>query len=618
MVRSVSPRMGLTIAAMVLALAWSAFLVTWHLRGRASPVDRLEATLVDVRFLIAGPRPAPPDVVIVAIDDDTVREAGRYPLSRTRIARLLRALARHEPKAIALDMLFLDPAAPDADQALADALRGAPAAIAAAAVFATGGSSLEESSPLSNVPVAERVLWPIEKLRDVAAVGTANLSTDYSGTPRHLPLLVRDREGVIPSLPLRAVMVAAGQEAELSRERISVGGAGVVTDLGYHMPLRFYGPRGSIRTISAGPILRGEPPEAELRGRLVMVGATATGTSDSFSTPFDPVLPGVEVLATALANLATDDALLRSRTVRWIDAATSMVVAVTAVLLLSIPQIGIGLLLLGTGLLAWTAVAIGSFFFGIWLSLALPLAAALPPTLVFVAAALALDRRNERRLETTQATLQRFHPRALADQLLATPDFLIQPVQQEAAVLFIDLSGFTGVSESLGPEQTREFLKSFHSVVEDEVSKGGGLVMNFMGDGAMMVFGLPKARVDDAERALSTAVGLIKKVTDWLDQLAPELRPRLGVRVGAHCGEIVASRLGGETHHITATGDCVNVASRLLEVAAQHKAVLAVSAGLFDRAQGASRIPALHFTQEHEVPIRGRAQPLSVRFWIRP
>ncbi|HEX8663821.1 MAG TPA: adenylate/guanylate cyclase domain-containing protein, partial [Beijerinckiaceae bacterium] len=486
--RFASLKAALTATAVALALAWSALLASWHLQGRASPLDRFEAPLADLRFLVGGPRPAPQDVVIVAIDDETVREAGRYPLSRTRMARLVRTLAQHRPKVIALDVLFLDPAAPEADQALADALRDGPAAIAAAAIFPAGGSALEDGDDLANAPIAERVMWPVERLRQAAAVGAANLSTDASGTPRHVPLLVRDRDGVVPSLALRATMVAAGKDAVLARGAIEVGDARIATDLGYHMPLRFYGPRGTIRTISAARILRGEAPAAELRGRIVVVGATATGTSDSFATPFDPVLPGVEVLATAVGNIVAGDALVRSPAVRRADAAAAVVLAVAAVVLLSLRRIGLGLWLLGAGAALWMAVAVAAFSAGIWLSMALPVAAAMPPALVFAAARLALDRRAERRLETAQAALRRFQPQALADQLVAAPDFLLKPVRQEAAVLFVDLSGFTGVSERIGPERTRDLLKALHSVVEAEVTAHGGLVLSFMGDGAMIVF----------------------------------------------------------------------------------------------------------------------------------
>jgi adenylate cyclase len=411
-------------------------------------------------------------------------------------------------------------------------------------------------------------------------------------------------------------MTAAAAEPELLRDGVRIGRAAVPTDLGYHMPLRFYGPRGTIRTVSAGSVLRGDAPGAELRGRIVVVGATATGTSDSFATPFDPVLPGVEVLATAVGNIVGGDALARTRTVRRIDAAAAVLLAVSTVLLLSMRRIGLGLLLFGTLAAVFATIVMIAFLLGTWFSLALPLAAAMPPALLYAAGRLALDRHTERRLEATQAAFRRFHSPALAEHLAAAPDFLLEPVQQEAAVLFIDLSGFTGVSEGLGPAKTRDLLKALHSIIEDEVTAGGGLVLSFMGDGAMIVFGLPAPRPDDAARALDAAIGLTERVRQWLDGLAPEVRRRLGVRVGGHLGAIVASRLGGDAHqHITCTGDCVNVASRLLEVAAQQHAVLAISTDLFNRARAASEAPVLGFSEERQVSIRGRSQLLSIRIW---
>jgi adenylate cyclase len=85
------------------------------------------------------------------------------------------------------------------------------------------------------------------------------------------------------------------------------------------------------------------------------------------------------------------------------------------------------------------------------------------------------------------------------------------------------------------------------------------------------------------------------------------------VRVGAHYGPVVVSRLGADTHqHITATGDSVNVASRLLEVARQEGALAALSADLL---RAAGDPPVAGIGPEREVAIRGRSRPLRVRLW---
>src|ERR1700734_3610648 len=79
-----------------------------ELNGVASPLDRIENLTLDWRFLLAGARPAPAGVVIVAIDDEALSEAGRDAPPREMMARLVRALASFHPRSIAIDIAFLN------------------------------------------------------------------------------------------------------------------------------------------------------------------------------------------------------------------------------------------------------------------------------------------------------------------------------------------------------------------------------------------------------------------------------------------------------------------------------------------------------------------------------
>jgi adenylate cyclase len=125
----------LTLAFVVVGFLWGGFLAGQHMAGRDRAFSRLEYLTLDWRFLLAGSRPAPRGVVIAAVDDDTLREAGRYPLPRDVLARIVRELGAHGPQVIAIDMLFVDPGQADADALLTDALRASPAVIAAAGLF---------------------------------------------------------------------------------------------------------------------------------------------------------------------------------------------------------------------------------------------------------------------------------------------------------------------------------------------------------------------------------------------------------------------------------------------------------------------------------------------------
>jgi adenylate cyclase len=201
--------------------------------------------------------------------------------------------------------------------------------------------------------------------------------------------------------------------------------------------------------------------------------------------------------------------------------------------------------------------------------------------------------------------------------LARDPNFLAEPVRQNAAVVFVDLSGFTSLSERLGPDRTRDLLKEFHTLVDREAVACSGMITSFQGDGAMILFGLPAPAGDDAARAAACALGLCSGVGQWLASLRLMASSELGFKVGCHFGLIVASRLGGGSyHHITATGDTVNVASRLMEVAASHGAELAVSDELL---RAAGRDCALFKSGElvgpEETRIRGRSGSLVIWLW---
>ena len=536
-----------------------------------------------------------------------MRASGSYPLPRKELARLVEAVAAKRPKALGLDILLLDRGPPEGDAALVAALRETPTVIAAAAIFERNAGSRHGFAPV------ERMIWPQDAFRAVAGTGLVNIATDHAGTARHLPLLIAGEGAMLPAFALRLAGLSARADPVVAGDAIMIGGVTTRTDLGFTLPLRFYGPRGTIRTVSAGDVLAGRVPDEAVADRIAIIGTTAIGTGDTFATPFDPVLPGVEVLATAVGHLTSGDGLRRTLAERRIDAAATIVLPVLTVLLIALRRIAVGILVLTVVTATWAALTIVAFRHGSWLSMSGPIAGVVPPAVAYVLARLWLDQRIERRLKTARDTLRRFQPRALADHLARSPDFLDRPVRQQAGILFIDLSGFTGMSERLGPERTRGVLKDLHGIIEEEATRHRGLVISFMGDGAMIVFGLPAPDRSDARATIAAAISLAERVRTWLAAVADRGSPPLSVRVGAHYGPVIVSRLGAETHqHITATGDSVNVASRLLEVARQEHANVVLSADVV----GAAGEPAVGgLGTERTVMIRGRREPLKVRLW---
>jgi adenylate cyclase len=615
------PGRALTLGFAIIAVLWGGYLGLGQLVGRSSPLDGVEYLSLDWRFRFCGPRSPPDDVVVVAIDDETTRLVGAFPPPRDVIARIVRGLQRAGADVIALDIAFLDPGDAEPTRVLAEALASAPTVVAAVGRF-DGRAAAPAAAPLADLAFAPRpsaILWPIDPLRAASEAGLVNLSTDADGAPRFVPLLYPDGEGYAPAFALAAAAASRHTTPSFSDASVRIGGEPIPLDLGFHLPLRFYGPRGAFAGLSAARVLGGEITPGALRGKVAVVGATVAAGADQFATPFDRSTPGVEVQATALANLLSGGGLARTPAVRRFDAATAVALPLLLVALIASPRPVLGLSTAALAFGVWLGVTVLAFERGVWLAVATPIAAAAPIAAAFGAARVVLERRRGARLERDNATLAGFQSPALLARLLEAPDFLRAPVRLNAAVVFVDLAGFTGASERLGPLATRDFIGEFQSIVGREVAAVGGVVISFMGDGAMILFGLPDPRPDDAARALRVIAALRRALEAWLAAGAGESTGVTGARFGATYGVVAASRLSAAGQdQITALGDPINVGSRLMEVGKQRGRSVVVGEDLVAAAGEAAEgitLGAGGEAEEATVDIRGRLAPVRVRLW---
>jgi adenylate cyclase len=611
-------RRSQTVIALLLAGLWGAALGYFHLTPGFDPLERIEATLADLRSTIVGVRPSPDIVSIVAIDDRTAAAHG-YPLDRGTLARLVTSIGALEPKALALDILLVDPGTEEGDSALAAALKQTPSIIAGAATFPQSLQAVTENAedPLAAVPQAQQLLLPQQRFADAAALGIVNVATDQSGVPRFIPLFSRAANRLDAAFPLRVAAIGLGAEPLIENNGIRLGARRIPTDTGQRLPLTFYGPAGSIRTFSAADALDGKLSADAVTGKVVVIGATVTGGGDVFPTPFDPILPGVEVMSTAITHLIAGDGMVRDSRTRQADAGIAVVLPVLLITLIAWRRSAIGYIIIGLTVIVWAMLNLAAFANGYWLSAALPIAAGLPPALIFGAAELWRDRSRATHFADQSERLQRIEAPGLGEWLARDPAFLAEPVRQNVSVVFIDLSGFTGLSEAVGPAAVREILSSFFELIDEEVRQHGGAITSFMGDGAMILFGLPAPADDDAARAAACATKLADRTRLFLAGHIELRRRRIGFKLGAHCGPIVASRLGsGDRQQITVTGDTVNVAQRLMEVAASRGAELALSAELLHNAgPNAAPLQRGELSGPFETKLRGRSRGITIYAW---
>ena len=601
------PRLFLALVCLVCTALWAGWLGKLHMAGQGSILDRAEAVTVDLRLLISGPLEPPTGIIIVAIDDATVSSEGQYPLGRDRLALLVDNIHKAGARGLAMDLLLLDKTDPAVDRTLETALAAFPTVIAGAALFEGGRQS---SQPL---PIATGTLRPLERFGAVAQVGLVNIVTDAGGTPRHMPLVITSSIGPEPTFATRAAGLAAVEPPSFTKDGVRISGVVLPLDLGWHLPLRPYGAGGHIPTISALTLLRDNAQNVDLDGKLVVIGATATGVGDRFSTVYDPIMPGVEVLATGIANLTETTSLIRDTRIRRIDTAVAFGLAIIIVLILFYVPLTLAMGLSFALLAIWLGLI--SLMFGqrYWLNAILPLAATLPPAVLTILIRQSIDRRHAKMLTIARTELSRFQAPVLAQMIAKDPNFLAVPVAQQAAILFVDLSGFTGLSERMGPTDTRNFLKTYHTKIVEICDQHNGVVLDFMGDGAMIGFGIPEHGPKDAKNALAGAIDLARTLNEWIkaSDVSADIK---GVRVGAHIGAVILSRLGHDSQQqITTTGDCVNVASRLMEVCKEFNGVVTASTNLVMAARATASV--LPPSAEKQVTIRGRQQKIAVAIW---
>ncbi|MBS8260590.1 adenylate/guanylate cyclase domain-containing protein [Roseibium polysiphoniae] len=597
---------GVALAA---GIVWAGTLTKNHLDGEASLIDRFETVLLDLRVILAGSREPPADVTIVAIDDPTVALLGKYPLSRANLAKLVNRIREAGAKALAIDMLLLGRSDEAEDMLLADSLDLLPSVIAEA------GRVTDSLHTEAGVPIVETVLSPIQSAAESAEVGLANVVTDSGGTPRHIPLFFLTRNGLQTAFALKALELFLAEPPTITKTGVRIGDRFQPLDQGWHLALNYYGPGGTISTISARSMFEDEAASnVDFTGQLVVLGVTATAVGDRFSTPFDPVMPGVEIQATAMANLLDATPLIRDDSRRILDSLAALFVTILGLAAVAFLPLAPASMLYLSLLAGWLVGTVVAFSYGYWLNSALPFAASLPPVIGLIIIRQVTDRLQTRQLLQGQEALSRFQSPRLAQKIADDPGFLLKPKEQAAAILFVDLSGFTGLSEQLGAVKTRNFLKHFHTLVADETGKAEGVVLDYMGDGAMLGFGVPDAELADAAKAFKCAFSLQAAVTAWLSTM-PTIAQTCRIRVGAHFGHVVLSRLGHDAQQqIAATGDCVNVASRLVDIAKDYGGTVVMSLELINAAGAASELktPA---PRCELVSIRGRKQTIQVGIW---
>jgi len=317
-------------------------------------------------FLRAAPhRPVSGSVTVVDIDEASLERLGQWPWPRYRVARLLERILEGGATAIGLDMVFAEPdrtslgvlsgeiqrdlgvgiglkgippEALDTDRALAGTLAAGPFVLGyqfdfdsmrgkscvlhplRAAVHSRGGTGV--TADLFDAP---GVVCNIPALSKAAgSSGFFNVTPDPDGLLRRIPLVIRHRGLLYPSLALAVTLHTRGGDAVMETgeegvESLRLGGKSIPLDRRGNLLVNYRGRRGIFPHVSASAVLDGTADPSLLEGKMVMVGATAAGLKEIRTTPLEPAQPGVEIHATVIDNLLAGDPIAVPRWARGLQ-----------------------------------------------------------------------------------------------------------------------------------------------------------------------------------------------------------------------------------------------------------------------------------------------------------
>jgi class 3 adenylate cyclase/tetratricopeptide (TPR) repeat protein len=167
-----------------------------------------------------------------------------------------------------------------------------------------------------------------------------------------------------------------------------------------------------------------------------------------------------------------------------------------------------------------------------------------------------------------------YTPRHLAEKILTSRSAL-EGERKQVTVLFVDVSGFTALSEQLDPEDVYRLMSRAFELMLPQVHQYEGTVNQFLGDGIMALFGAPIAHEDHAQRAVHAALGIRRALEAYQDELERQRRVSFAIRQGLNTGLVVVGGIGSDLRmDYTAVGDTTNVAARLQQGADRGRIVV--------------------------------------------
>ncbi|UGQ45476.1 CHASE2 domain-containing protein [Massilia endophytica] len=557
---SLAPLARLLVALAAVALtAWA----QWQ-AGSGTPPSG-EERLRDALVRAQADQTPEERLVVIDVDEASLRRIGPWPWPRDRLAHMLENLiGPYGASGVGLDIVLPEPADAAGDQRLALLAQFGPLVLPQSFVF-DGNAGLQvgrlvggRRAPLGDAVEARGYVANHAGLAKAAHIGNIGFIPDGDGMLRRLPMQTWYQGRRFPALSLALLECCAKPVKAASGPTGGLASGDGLRRLPYSRAWEAY------LVVPAADILEQTVPQEWLSGKLVLVGSSALGLSDRVATPLSPNTSGLLVHAAALtAQLDAREGLAPAPWPgRSIAIAYAILLAALSSYTLSRLSAWVNIALLGGAAVAWLALSWFMVRHDALFAVTGPLFSCLFLLAAGVPLAWQLAQRHSRRL---LGTLRQYVADAVVDELLRSNlSDPLAPIRCDVTTLIADMQGYTTHVASLPVEQAAQLTREFLNCLTEPVLACRGTLDKFTGDGLVAFWGAPLPVDDHADQALDAALGIMAAMEQFNAARAARGAAPIRVRIGIESGEAMAGDFGSTARSIyTAVGDSVNVASRL-------------------------------------------------------
>ena len=582
----------------------------------------LDNQITDAMFRFRGPTPVSGQVVIVDIDEKSLKKLGQWPWPRDIVAALVAAIHANGVKVLGFDIVFAEkdrtsPALllPKLSKIMDHPLSGRELAALESSealnndlilgkavsqgknvlgyVFQEKKDTLKSLSEkpfpsitihidpkefgYDNIPFlkAFRAIINVEEVAQAETEGFFNVDPDQAGTVRKVPLFM-ELDGIpYPSLALEMIRIGLSEESvtihfskhEKAGKRdvigVSLAERSIPTDPSCQVTVNYRGSVFSFPYLSAVDVMEGKL-SVPLKDKYVIIGTSAAGLLDLRATPFSNKFAGVEIHATVIDNILAGD--LFKNDIFTENFLCMLIILCFGLILCSVLSFagplygGIG------GVVILLGITVGNYQFYFLRNEIIGVAY---PFLTFLAMFITITLFNYfsegREKKFIHNAFGHYVSPQVVNELVKRPDRLsLKGEQKELSIFFSDIRDFTTISESLGSHRLSLLLNEYLTAMSDIVMAHQGTVDKFIGDAIMSIWGAPLPDENHAKNAARAALSMLEKLKDLEAEWGKKGFPRIAIGIGINTGIVSVGNFGSHSRFdYTVIGDNVNLASRL-------------------------------------------------------